>query len=187
MKAKVLSLPVVLLATLGWFAASAYWYTCNTQDICGDASETSSESVANEADQANTVEQPGLTVADEPEPTEPVYDEALTATAYFNPDAATFTSFEWQLDLNEMVRTGLEGDASYTITGYTAGGSGENARRLSLERANALLDYMVESGVNADDVTIAIKAGEDAVADNADEAGRVQNRRAVVTFNKIEE
>jgi len=74
-------------------------------------------------------------------------------------------------------------DGSITLAGYaSAEGTDEYNLQLSKDRANAVKNYLVNSGVSANSVN-AVGYGEaNPVASNATEAGRVQNRR--VEFQK---
>jgi OOP family OmpA-OmpF porin len=69
----------------------------------------------------------------------------------------------------------------FAINGYaSAEGTDEHNMRLSVERANAVKVYLVNSGVSASNL-IALGYGEaNPVADNTTEAGKILNRRVEI-------
>ena len=80
-----------------------------------------------------------------------------------------------------------DSDVRVAIEGHTDSvGSDEKNMELSEKRANAVRDYLVNSGVPADRVTAAGKGEADPVASNKTAAGRLQNRRVelVITTAK---
>ncbi len=67
------------------------------------------------------------------------------------------------------------------IEGHTdASGDDEYNQSLSERRAQAVVDYLVESGISRDRLTAVGRGEADPVADNDTEAGRQQNRRVVI-------
>jgi outer membrane protein OmpA-like peptidoglycan-associated protein len=84
--------------------------------------------------------------------------------------------------LAEMVSSG---DRHLTIEGYTdSRGSTESNRRLSMERAEAVRDFLVQQGVPPDRLT-AVGMGEDQpVASNDTAEGRANNRRVEIVFGR---
>jgi OOP family OmpA-OmpF porin len=74
-------------------------------------------------------------------------------------------------------------DSSITLEGYASSeGTEEYNIQLSKDRANAVKNYLVNSGVSANNVTAVGNGEANPVASNATEAGRIQNRR--VEFKK---
>jgi OOP family OmpA-OmpF porin len=73
------------------------------------------------------------------------------------------------------------GDAMVEIDGYTDSiGSDAYNQKLSERRANAVKAYLVSQGIAASRITAKGFGKSQPVADNATEAGRAANRRAVV-------
>lgn len=84
--------------------------------------------------------------------------------------------------LNKLVDYLLnEGDAQFEIAGHTDDvGSDEDNLILSRNRANAVRDYLIARGIEADRL-IAMGYGEsEPIADNETEDGRAKNRRTEV-------
>ena len=67
------------------------------------------------------------------------------------------------------------------LTGYTDNvGSKKYNQNLSENRANAVMNYLIEHGVNRTSVSISGYNFEDPIADNSSEQGRAANRRVEV-------
>lgn len=73
--------------------------------------------------------------------------------------------------------------AMIEITGHTDNsGSPEVNERLGKERAEFLKSYLVRNGFQADRITTVSRGQSDPIASNDTEAGRAENRRAVMTI-----
>jgi OOP family OmpA-OmpF porin len=71
--------------------------------------------------------------------------------------------------------------AKFVLKGYaSAEGTDAHNMELSVDRANAVKAYLVNSGVSADNLTAKGYGEADPVADNTTEAGRVINRRVEI-------
>ena len=69
----------------------------------------------------------------------------------------------------------------FNINGYaSAEGTDAHNMALSLERANAVKTYLVNSGVNADNLTAKGFGESNPVADNSTDAGKILNRRVEI-------
>jgi len=67
------------------------------------------------------------------------------------------------------------------VAGYTdSSGNADYNRDLSERRARAVMDYLIDEGVDADSVTARGYGEEDAIADNTTVDGRALNRRVIV-------
>ncbi len=70
------------------------------------------------------------------------------------------------------------------VTGHTAlAGTKEGRKKLSLERAGAVAEYLLKLGAKKEkEIMIQGKGAEEPVADNSSEAGKRQNRRVEITI-----
>lgn len=87
--------------------------------------------------------------------------------------------------LNQVADALLAGDpeATFVVEGHTdSQGKDEMNQALSLNRANAVRDYLVEHGVAADRITAAGYGEERAIADNSTAEGRANNRRVEIVI-----
>lgn len=78
-------------------------------------------------------------------------------------------------------------DVAIQIEGHTSAIRSDSttaAERISQARADAVLDYLVEAGVEPDRLATVASGEDDPVADNETDEGREQNRRA--TFSVTE-
>ncbi|WP_296229258.1 OmpA family protein [Ralstonia sp. UBA689] len=83
--------------------------------------------------------------------------------------------------LDEIASLLKDDDRTIVITGHTDNqGSGESNRKLSLERAEAVRQYLASQGVPAERMRAAGAGDSQPVADNASPEGRQRNRR--ITF-----
>ncbi|WP_068713868.1 OmpA family protein [Vibrio tritonius] len=85
---------------------------------------------------------------------------------------------------NPLVATLLKyPEAQATITGYTdSTGSEKYNLQLSKKRAQAVANYLIESGVNPDKLTVNGLGEKDPIATNKTLDGRKQNRRVEITI-----
>ena len=68
----------------------------------------------------------------------------------------------------------------YEVQGHTdSTGTRESNQKLSERRAQAIVDKLVELGIDASRLTAVGKGQYSPIADNATEEGRAQNRRVV--------
>ena len=74
-------------------------------------------------------------------------------------------------------------DGMFLIEGHTASvGRPDGEQELSVERAQSVLDELVQRGLKADQFIIAGYGGTRPVADNSTENGRAINRRVEITI-----
>lgn len=90
-----------------------------------------------------------------------------------------------RLTLDDVANALLEGDpdANFVIEGHTDS-QGSNARnqQLSIERANAVRDYLVSREIAADRITTVGHGEERPIADNRTAEGRANNRRVEIVI-----
>lgn len=73
--------------------------------------------------------------------------------------------------------------ANFSIDGHTDSvGSSKSNQLLSERRANAVRDFLIANGINADRLTAVGYGEENPIDDNATRAGRANNRRVEVTL-----
>ena len=78
-----------------------------------------------------------------------------------------------QMKMDPTIKFNLSGFAS-------AEGTDAHNMQLSIDRANAVKAYLVNSGVSADNITTKGYGEANPVADNTTEAGRILNRRVEI-------
>jgi OOP family OmpA-OmpF porin len=75
----------------------------------------------------------------------------------------------------------IDPSAKFTLSGYaSAEGTADHNLQLSVDRANAVKSYLVNSGVNGDNLIAKGYGESNPVADNNTDAGRVINRRVEI-------
>lgn len=76
-------------------------------------------------------------------------------------------------------------NAQFLIIGHTDSDGADAANeKLSLDRANAVKNYLVDGfGINSDNLTVMGKGESEPVADNSTADGKAKNRR--VEFKKL--
>ncbi len=75
----------------------------------------------------------------------------------------------------------MDPSAKFMLSGYaSAEGTDEHNMQLSVDRANAVKEYLVNSGVSGSNLTAKGFGESNPVADNTTEDGRVLNRRVEI-------
>lgn len=82
-----------------------------------------------------------------------------------------------EMKKDKTVKFVLNGNAS-------AEGTPEHNMELSVERANSVKLYLVNSGINGDNLSVKGYGESNPIADNSTEEGRIQNRRVEIKVNK---
>jgi OOP family OmpA-OmpF porin len=76
----------------------------------------------------------------------------------------------------------IDPSAKFALKGYaSAEGTAAHNMELSVDRANAVKAYLINSGVNTDNITAQGYGESNPVADNTTEAGRILNRRVEIS------
>jgi outer membrane protein OmpA-like peptidoglycan-associated protein len=89
------------------------------------------------------------------------------------------------LDLGVSLLT-LFPAVTFDIEGHTdSDGTDESNLALSLRRVEAIVDYLVERGVDPSRLTSAAKGEAEPIADNATPEGRARNRRIEIQVNNL--
>jgi len=96
----------------------------------------------------------------------------LRTTSYQSLDQAAA-----EMKKDNTVKFVLNGNAS-------AEGTPDHNMELSVERANSVKLYLVNSGINGDNLTVKGYGESNPVADNSTEDGRIQNRRVEIKVNQ---
>lgn len=84
-------------------------------------------------------------------------------------------------EYRENARTQMSEAKTIKITGYTdSSGSAEYNRKLSVQRAEAVRDFLISEGVDASKMEVLGMGEDNPIADNKTAAGRAKNRRVEV-------
>jgi OmpA-OmpF porin, OOP family len=76
----------------------------------------------------------------------------------------------------------IDPTAKFILKGYaSAEGTPQHNMELSVDRANAVKTYLINSGVSADNLTANGYGESNPVADNTTDAGRILNRRVEIS------
>ena len=87
----------------------------------------------------------------------------------------------FQPELEQLAALMLANDAQVQIVGHTDNrGNAADNLVLSLERAEAVRNYLLERGVAADRMAVEGQGDAQPIASNDTEAGRAQNRRTEI-------
>lgn len=173
----IAALVLVLGVTLLWFAGSTHWYVCETQGLCEEKSqEKTKKTTESKKKPAAEVETPAPIVYDGPEP----------VIVYFVPNTSNFIDSSWSSNLQEMIdHLKAEPSARAEVNGYVALAgniTADQATALSRSRAEAVRDFIVDKGIEANRIDIKANATNNPVGTNANEQGRLLNRRAEITI-----
>ena len=115
--------------------------------------------------------------APEPAPAPPPAKLVLTGLN-FDFDKAMIRSEDFEVMDKNVAALKEWGDVNVEVAGHTDSiGSEKYNMGLSLRRAEAVRNYLVEKGVSAERLTVKAYGESQPVADNATEEGRFQNRR----------
>lgn len=89
-------------------------------------------------------------------------------------------------ELNKIVKVMKEyPDTKWKIEGHTDNtGSYQLNKNLSLQRAQAVFDYLVKSGIKADRLSVDGYGPDFPIADNSTETGRALNRRVTISLDE---
>lgn len=109
----------------------------------------------------------------------------MSATALFDVDKDIIKSGgKVELDAFATRLDGLASVQSVDIVGHTdSTGADDYNQRLSMRRANAVKNYLIETGVDPTVMTASGMGESQPVASNATAEGRAQNRRVEVSFS----
>ena len=119
-------------------------------------------------------------------------DTKPTPPAVEKPDY-TFTNIQFEFN-SAILKTGsyefldkaaaamkMDASAKFVLNGYaSAEGTDEHNIRLSIDRANSVKAYLVNSGVSGANLSAMGYGETNPIADNTTEAGRVLNRRVEI-------
>jgi OOP family OmpA-OmpF porin len=83
---------------------------------------------------------------------------------------------------NAAAQMKIDPSAKFILKGYaSAEGTDAHNMELSVDRANAVKAYLINSGVNGDNITAQGYGESNPVADNTTEEGRILNRRVEIS------
>ena len=83
---------------------------------------------------------------------------------------------------NAAAQMKIDPSAKFMLKGYaSAEGTDAHNMELSVDRANAVKAYLINSGVNGDNITAQGYGESNPVADNTTEEGRILNRRVEIS------
>ena len=121
-----------------------------------------------------------------PEVEEKVTEPVVTKkTVYFSFDKHSISS-EAQADLDEVIKIAKKTDYNISIEGHGDHiGTKEYNHKLSVERAEAVKNYLISKGLSRILITTKGEGESNPVTSNETESGRAKNRRAELTITII--
>jgi outer membrane protein OmpA-like peptidoglycan-associated protein len=177
MKQLVFLFSVLLIV---WIGGSSYWYVCKVRCDCKAAIQTTEEAPDTAAVVTRTAEQALMASIDE-------------AKAYITDAGIQKTFFETSSAVCDMgtvadafinkVKLVLDNNPSAKIelTGHTDNtGTEAFNKKLGLKRAEFVKSFLVNAGINADQIMTSSKGFREPAATNSTREGRAANRRTEI-------
>ena len=109
------------------------------------------------------------------------YEYVFSAATLFNTNEAILSAISYG-ELDQVVREiKLRPDSRWRIEGHTDNtGEYEYNKKLSLLRAEAVYNYLISTGLNADNFEVVGRGEDFPIAENNSPEGRRKNRRVVL-------
>jgi outer membrane protein OmpA-like peptidoglycan-associated protein/opacity protein-like surface antigen len=109
----------------------------------------------------------------------------LSRAIYFNTGKATFTDITAVRLKNISELLGAHKDLPFRIEGHTDNtGSDKINDKLSQDRANAVMKYLIDNGFPADKLRAVGYGSKNPISDNKTKLGRTENRRVDIFWDK---
>ncbi len=112
------------------------------------------------------------------------FDTSQVVTILFNADSSSFREVTWEKQVRAIAKyLDKHPKQKVEVVGYAAKvKSGSDEDQLSIHRAAAVKNYLVDWGASAKQIVIRGEGYDDPIDDNITDAGRARNRRAVLRF-----
>ena len=117
-----------------------------------------------------------------PPPAKPNYN---FSNIQFEFNSAVLKTGSYQALDQAVVEMKKDATVKFVLNGNSsAEGTDQRNMELSVERANSVKTYLVNSGISADNLTVKGYGESKPIADNTTEEGRVLNRRVEIKLNQ---
>jgi len=116
-----------------------------------------------------------------PPPPAPPAPDYNFANIQFEFDSGILKTDSYPLLDKAAVEIKKDNTVTFVINGYASiEGTPEHNKQLSVDRANSVKAYLVNSGISASNLIVKGNGTENPIADNSTDAGRVLNRRVEI-------
>lgn len=163
-----------------WIAGSSYWYVCKVRCDCRSSAETT-EAVAVPADTTvQTAEQLLKASVDE---AKAFLSDVGVQKGFFDISQATCDMNTIGDEFIKKMKLVLENNpsAKAEVTGHTDNtGTASYNKDLGLRRAEFVKSFLVNAGINADQIVTSSKGFTEPAESNSTKEGRAANRRTEI-------
>lgn len=163
-----------------WIAGSSYWYVCRVRCDC-KSSAPATESVMTPAD--TTVQTAEQLLKASVEEAKTYLTGAGVQKGFFDISSATGDMSTISDEFIKKLKLFLDNNptAKAEVTGHTDNtGTASFNMELGLKRAEFVKSYLVNAGINADQIVTSSKGFSEPAASNSTKEGRAANRRTEI-------
>jgi len=179
---------VLLILLILWITGSAYWYVCRIRGDCKNSPQSievvSSWEQGKPADNYEATTADSLKLASVEEAKNYLVSSGIQKVYFEISSALTDMSLLSSEYLGKL-KYYLENttDSKVGVTGHTdSSGTQEFNNRLGTERAEFVTTFLINSGINRNQIITSSKSFTEPAATNSTREGRAQNRRTEINI-----